>query len=643
MADTGTSWIDAMCGLVGVFAANDASGDAFRGIVAAMLEAIAHRGPNGSGMASGPGFCLGHRRLSIIDLSDGGAQPMATADGRHLIVFNGFISNYLDLRAELAGRGHSFRGTSDTEVLLEMLAADGAAAFPRLNGMFAFLWVDRASGEWWAVRDQLGVKPLYLAPVGDILLAGSEIKALLAHPALEARLDPMALGEYLTFQYCLEDRTLFGGVRKVEPGTAVRGRGGEILETRRYWAPDFSGGEAMAEDEALEALTNALERSIRRNLRSDVRLGTHLSGGLDTSVVATLAAQASERPIEVFCGRFAEGPAYDESRYARRVAESLGAVYHDVVPTAAEFVALMPTLVRLLDEPVAGPGVFPQYMVNKAAAESVTVLLGGQGGDELFGGYARYLIAYLEQALKGAIYGTQESGHYLVTLENVIASLPMIKDYVPLLRQFWQDGLFDAMGARYFRLINRFAQAEAVLDPDVVSAADREAVFSRFAAIFDGQPLGSYINHMVRFDLANSLPALLQVEDRVSMAHGLEVRVPLIDIEVVDIATRLPPRFKFGGGDSKRLLRRAFRGRVVPEVLDRRDKMGFPVPLGPWMAAGPVREFVCDLLNSRSCRERGLWKREGLDAAIATDSGGFRQTWGILCLELWFREFLDCR
>ena len=630
-----------MCGLVGVFSASDAPGEAFRDAVQAMLGAIAHRGPNGSGIVAGSGFCIGHRRLSILDLSDAAAQPMATPDGRHLLAFNGFISNFLELRDDLAARGHRFRSTSDTEVLLQALAADGPAAFARLNGMFAFLWLDRGSGEWWAVRDQMGVKPLYLAPAGEVLLVGSEIKALLATPYLKAELDRTALAEYLTFQYCLADRTLFKGVRRVEPGCAVHGRGTAILETRRYWTPDFSIGGETDEGEALAALTAALERSIRRNLRSDVQLGAHLSGGVDTSVVATLAAEAAGRPIEVFCGRFSEGPAYDESHYARQVADTIGAVYHEIVPTADDFVALMPDLIRLLDEPVAGPGVFPQYMVNRAAAQRVTVLLGGQGGDELFGGYARYLIAYLEQALKGAIYGTQESGHYLVTLDNVIASLPVIKDYVPLLRQFWQDGLFDAMGARYFRLINRFAQAETILHPDAFPPADRAAVFDRFSAMFDHPPLGSYINHMVRYDLAAFLPALLQVEDRVSMAHGLEVRVPLIDMDVVNLATRLPPRFKFGGGDTKRLLRHAFRGRVVPEVIDRRDKMGFPVPLGPWMAGGPVRDFVGDLLHSRACRERGLWRPEGLDGVMASDSGAFRQTWGILCLELWFREFLD--
>lgn len=528
-----------MCGIAGMLgpaAAREGAASEVR----AMLDRIRHRGPDGEGLVATPGAVLGHVRLAIIDL-EGGAQPMATPDGRWLISFNGEIYNFLELRQELTQQGVRFRTFSDTEVLLHLLAREGMSALPRLNGMFAFTLVDTTTGEWWMARDHFGVKPLYMTRIDGAVLFASEIKALTAHPAVARAVDAEALQDYFTFQFCLGPRTLFRGIEKLEPGEVVSGRGAELRERRIWWTPDFAIDEHHTEAWFDEQLRVLLEDAVRLQIRSDVPLGAHLSGGLDSSVVATLAARVLRTGVPTFHGRFAEGAAYDESRYAEQVAGAIGGPMHVAVPTADEFVSDLPMLVRMLDEPVAGPGVFPQYRVSKLARAHVKVALGGQGGDELFCGYARYLLGYLEQALKGAITRTTEEGRHIVTLSSIVPNLPTLEQYQPLMRQFWSRGLFEEMDRRYFWLINRAPQTADLL-----------------------------------------------------------------------------PR----------------------EVFERRDKMGFPVPLGEWLRGGPVREFVGDTLGSAEARQRGLFRPEALDRMVADPGAGARQLWGALCLELWHRDVL---
>ncbi len=629
-----------MCGIAGLFGASP--GADRQALVTRMAARIRHRGPDGEGVFVDARAALGHVRLSIID-AEGGAQPMHSRDQRYVLTFNGEIYNYLELRTELEADGVAFETHSDTEVLLAMLVRHGSDALPRLNGMFSFAFYDRRDGGWLLARDPFGIKPLYVAELADGLLFASEIKALWEHPAMQARLSWPALQEYLTFQYCLLGRTLFAGVRQLMPGTFMRGHGQHIEQQAAYWRLNYEIDETRAPDSYVEELGALLDDSARLQIRSDVPLGAYVSGGIDSSVVACLAARQMGRALPLFHGRFDAGQAYDESHWARQVADAIGVPLCEVTPSAQQFVDEMPRLIYMLDEPLAGPGVFPQAVVSRLAAGAVKVVLGGPGGDELFGGYTRYLIGYLEQALKGAMYGTQEEGRHVVTLATVIENLPMLRGYEPLLQHFWRDGLFAPMDSRYFRLIDRGSDMDQLLSDDARALIDSEQVFAEFQAVFNDPQTHSYINKMTHFDQATFLPALLQVEDRVSMAVSLEARVPLLDTRIAELVASMPPAIKFAHGTSKHVLKRAARKFLPTSIVERQDKMGFPVPLNEWLKGGPVRDFVRDVLLGTASRERGLFRPAALEKLVDHERPFGRQLWGALCLELWHQRFVDGR
>lgn len=627
-----------MCGIAGILGAG-AIADR-RSVVKSMMGRLAHRGPDGEGMEEGDAFVFGHRRLAIIDVEHG-AQPMVSEDGRYTIVFNGELYNYLELRQRLTQQGRRFRTHSDTEVLLSILIEEGVAALRHLNGMFAFAFHDRKTGEWLLARDPFGIKPLYFAELADSVVFASEIKALLAHPAIRPEVDWPAMQQYMTFQFCLGEKTLFRGIRKLEPGCYITGAVGKIHEVVRYWDTRYQVDEHHTEAYFVDRLRGLIEDSVHLQLRSDVPVGAYLSGGLDSSVISMIAADRLGAGIDLFHGRFAEGPQYDESAFARIVADAANSKLNIAVPTADDFVSDLPKLIYAMDEPVAGPGLFPQYRVSKMAAERVKVVLGGQGGDEIFGGYARYLVGYLEQALKGAIFETQEEGKHVVTLASIIPNLPLLQQYQPLMQNFWRDGLFSEMDARYFRIIDRSPDLEALLTTDALNKFDRRAVFSEFQKVFNHPDTRSYFNKMTHFDMKTLLPSLLQVEDRVSMAVSLESRVPLLDTRIVDLVTSMPPQIKFKGGKSKHVFKKAVASLLPEGILHRKDKMGFPVPLNEWLRQGVVREFVGDILLGQRCRERGLFKPEAMARMIEKEQAYGRQLWGALCLELWHQTFID--
>ena len=608
-----------------------------RVVVERMGSLLRHRGPDDNGSFVDQGVAFSHQRLAIIDLRTG-HQPMTV--GPHTVVFNGEIYNYVELRDELKQRGHVFRTTSDTEVLLRMYAEYGESFVKRLNGMFAFLLYDAHRRIVLAARDHFGIKPLYLAEAPDgALLFGSEIKALLAYPGMRAVPDADGIRDYLTFQFVLGDRTMFSGVRKLAPShqleiSLATGR----QRVTKYWSPDFGLDRHHTEEYFIERTRELLEDSVRLQLRSDVPVGAYLSGGLDSSIVATLAARHA--PIEAFTAVFPEGPGFDEGPYAREVAASLGIRLHEIVPTEAEFTDVLPRLIWHMDEPAAGPGLFPQYVVSGLARRHVKVALGGQGGDEIFGGYARYLVAYLEQALKGAIFETNVEGYHIVSLVSVVQNLPALREYMPMLKQFWRAGLFEDMDRRYFRLVDRAGGAVSLFSPEFRASYDSEDVFARFASVFNAPETPSYFNRMTHFDVMNGLPALLQVEDRVSMAHSLESRVPLLDHRLVELAATMPARLKFEGGQLKYLLKRAAGDLVPPSILMRKDKMGFPVPLQRWFR-GDSREFVLDILQSDRARKRGIFDPDAIESHLDIEAPFSRQIWGMLNLELWFQRFID--
>jgi asparagine synthase (glutamine-hydrolysing) len=625
-----------MCGIVGILNLDGQTVIPAR--LTAMAEAIRHRGPDGDGLfVDGPvGF--GHKRLSIIDLRTG-QQPMTT--GALTVCFNGEIYNYVELRTDLIRRGHTFRTTSDTEVILAMYAEYGPACVERMNGMFAFLLHDASRRQLFVARDHFGIKPLYYHADERRILFGSEIKALLAYPGMRATPDLESVREYVTFQFVTGDRTMFAGVRKLKPGhRQLIDLDSGAVTTECYWEPGFRIDPYHTEEYFVVETRRLLEDAVRLQLRSDVPVGAYLSGGMDSSIIAMLAAPHAGGPLHTFTGSFREGPEFDESRYARDVAGACGAVMHEIIPTERQFVDLMPRLVYQMDEPVAGPGLFPQFLVAQCAAQHVKVVLGGQGGDEIFGGYARYLVAYLEQALKGAIYETTEEAEHIVSLSSIIPNLASLRQYVPMLQQFLRQDVFEPMDRRYFRLIDRSGGAMGLFSGEFREGYQPEAMFAQFQAVFNHPDTRSYYNKMTHFDLVTNLPALLHVEDRVSMASSLESRVPLLDYRLTDLVTSMPPRMKFRGGELKYMLKRAA-GSIVPtSVAERKDKMGFPVPLQQWVT-GSAHRFFEDVLLSDRARQRGLFNTDEVATLMRTESAYGRKLWGLLNLELWYQQFID--
>ncbi len=627
-----------MCGIAGIFdLKGERVGDLPR-VLGVMARLLAHRGPDGEGIWTAPDGALGfaHRRLTIIDLSSAGRQPMLDAAGR-VVTYNGEIYNHLELRRSFAGRWQ-FRSQSDTECILAAYDAYGLDCLQQLRGMFAFALWDPARRRLFCARDRFGIKPFYYAEIDGRLIFASEIKALLPLlPAIET--DTTALAEYLTFQYTIGEHTLFKGVKQLLPGQALTVENGRV-RIWRYWDVHYAVDHGMRAADAVARLRSLVDDSVAVHLRSDVPVGAYLSGGVDSSLVSILAAEHESGARLGFHGKFTDYPGYDESRYARIAAAASRTTLHELSITADDFRANAGRVIYHLDQPVAGPGAFPQFMVSGLAAKHVKVVLGGQGGDEIFGGYARYLIAYFEQCIKAAIEGTYRNGNFVVTAESIIPNLTVLQEYQPLMRQFWSKGMFGPMDARYFRLIDRSADMESEVD---WSELDREPVFAAFQAIFNNERnvrKEAYFDSMTHFDFKCLLPALLHVEDRMSMAHGIESRVPLLDHALVEFAAMVPADVKFKDGHMKHLLKIGFADKLPEAIANRRDKMGFPVPFKEWLS-GDLRDMVQDIFRSERARSRPFLRPEAVLAAVDNAERFSRKLWGLLSLELWQQQFHD--
>jgi asparagine synthase (glutamine-hydrolysing) len=626
-----------MCGIAGAVALERRPIPRLGSALNAMSDLIAHRGPDGKGFwQSAERRCgLAHRRLSIIDLTETGAQPMTAPNGA-VITFNGEIYNYRELLRELGGQW-AFHSTSDTETILAAYAKWGTSCLAHLRGMFAFALYD---GErFFAARDRFGIKPFYYAIVDGVLWFASEIKALL--PVLpEVSTDPSALAEYMTFQYTIGEQTLFRHVRQLQPGHALTIENGR-LKIFRYWDVHYEIDFNHTPRWFAEEMRGRLTDSIAVHLRADVPVGAYVSGGIDSSLIGILAAREADSGRVGFHGKFTDHPGYDESVFAEAAARKGGIDLHQVTITPDDFRDNIGKVIWHLDHPVAGPGSFPQYMVSQLASRHVKVVLGGQGGDEIFGGYSRYLIAYFEQSIKAAIDGVYKNGNFVVTPESIIPHLTALQEYKPLIRQFFAKGLFGPLDARYFRLIDRSADMENEVE---WKALDMSGVYDRFQAIFNSERnvrKEAYFDSMTHFDFKCLLPALLQVEDRMSMAHGLEARVPLLDHEVVEFAATIPADIKFRSGQLKHFIKSTFTDDLPEELNKRRDKMGFPVPLKEWFA-GPLRDMIGDIFLTQKNRKRPFFDSDAILANFDKTEQFSRKGWGLLSLELWHQTFHDC-
>jgi asparagine synthase (glutamine-hydrolysing) len=627
-----------MCGIAGLcsVALRPVPGATAR--LSVMSRLIAHRGPDGDGdwLSSDGTVGLAHRRLAIIDLSLGGAQPMQAPNGT-VITFNGEIYNYLELREELAGHW-TFRSSSDTEVILAAYERWGDECVNHLRGMFAFALWDGRRRRLFAARDRFGIKPIYYTQQNGTLYFASEAKALLPFlPSIET--DEEALAEYLTFQYTIGEKTLFKGVHGLLPGHLLTIDDGAV-ETRRYWDVQYEVDWDHSPRHFESRFRELLADSLSVHLRADVPIGGYVSGGLDSSLVALLASQADHRNRDAFHGRFTDHPGYDESSYASIVTDAAGMNLHIADITADDFRRHAGDVIHHLDFPVAGPGSFPQYMVSALAAKHLKVVMGGQGGDELLGGYARYLVAYFEQSIKAAIDGTYREGNYVVTIESIIPNLGLLREYKPMIKEFWREGLFEDLDRRYFRLIDRSTDMVGEVD---WSALDKGRVFDAFRTIFnnrDNVRKEAYFDKMTHFDFKCLLPALLHVEDRMSMAHGLESRVPFLDHPLVEFLATVPADVKFKGGQMKQLMKTAYKDVLPRPIVERRDKMGFPVPLKEWFE-GPLQGFVADIFAEQRSRHRPYLNTDVIIANFGKAGRFSRKTWGLLSLELWHQRFHD--
>lgn len=627
-----------MCGITGTV------GIIEKGNRKKMVQSLSHRGPDGEGEyeTSDEYIWLAHKRLAIID-PDKGIQPLSNEDESVWITFNGCIYNYLELAQTLRQKGHKFRTNCDTEVIVHAYEEYGPDCLNHFIGMFAFVIWDQKKEQIFCARDRIGIKPFYFWITGEHFIFGSEIKCLFESGMIQPSIDYRSLAEYIHFQCTLGNKTLFEGIKKLEPGhymllkTGVRPFKPVI---KQYWDVKFDINYEATEEFFVDRLKLLLDDAVKIRLRSDVTLGAHLSGGLDSSTVASIAALLwqGDEPLHSFTGSFSEGATFDESGYARLVAEKSGLIFNLITPSALDFQNTIRDIIYYMDEPAAGPGVFPQYMVSKLASQHVKVVLGGQGGDEIFAGYARYLIGYLEESLKGAIEDNEDSARYVSTLSSLIPSLPMLKNYTPMLKKFWSSGLFDEQNKRYFHLMDRTEGDYRIYNPKLM--AYRDEIEKEFTSIFFRSNAKSFLNRMLYFDIKVHLPALLHVEDRTSMAWGLESRIPLLDHRIIELIASIPPTIKFKEGQPKYIFKRAIQNTIPQEILERKDKMGFPVPLQKWFK-DELKQFIHEQMTSPASKNDSIFNYEFFDDLIENEREFGRNVWGALCLHLWHSTFIS--
>jgi asparagine synthase (glutamine-hydrolysing) len=627
-----------MCGIAGLINLNQQQYNNIQHHLKVMGKLIEHRGPDGSGtwVHSNQHVGFAHQRLSIIDLSHSADQPMTDRFG-NWIAYNGEIYNYIELRRELGEE--NFVTNSDTEVILFAYRKWGADCVNHLRGMFAFALWDEGEGKLFCARDHFGIKPFYYTIINNVFYFASEVKALLPFLA-QIETDLEGFKDYLAFQLCLDGKTLFKGVRELLPAHFIHIKNSDI-SIKRYWEvfyePDFHHTSAYFEEE----LDRRLQESIALHLRSDVPVGAYVSGGFDSSTIASIASDMQPKGNMIgFTGKFAQyGPKFDESEYAQAVADEKGFELKSVDIVADDFINNIQKVIYHLDYPVAGPGSFPQYMVSSLASQDRKVVLGGQGGDEIFGGYTRYLVAYFEQVIKGAIDGNMGNGNYVVTYDSIIPNLVALKNYKPMLKEFWREGLFESMDKRYFQLVNRAPTLDKEVNWDLLEPYSARETFGK---VFNGDNVKkeSYFDLMTHFDFKTLLPGLLQVEDRMSMAHGLESRVPLLDKSIVELAATMPADIKFKNGDMKHVFKNIVKPYLPEKILNRKDKMGFPTPLNQWLG-GEASDFIKDIFSTSKAQSRELINNDLVLKGLSSEGEYSRKIWGLLCLEIWQQEFHD--
>ena len=617
-----------MCGIVGIVSLQGKP--VFEQELRDMCLAIVHRGPDDEGVYLATGVGLGMRRLSIIDL-DSGRQPVSNEDGSVWVVFNGEIYNFQELRREMEGRGHVFSTHSDTETIVHLYEEYGNHCVDHLRGMFAFALWDERRRQLLVARDRLGIKPLYFAEIGGRIIFASELKSILQLPEVGRNLNWSAVSHVFSFLSTPPTEAIIDGVHKLEPGHLLTASPGRAPVIERYWDLNFEPDYGREEDYFVERVRGLLEESVRLHMVSDVPLGAFLSGGIDSSSIVATAARLSPEPLKTFSIGFSE-PDYNELDHALLVAMLHDTDHHELTlgPDALD---QMEDLAWLLDEPFGDSSAIPTYMVSKLAAESVKVVLSGDGGDELFAGYDKYLVEQRERSYKslpaparsvlGAIGRNMPNG---MLGRNFLRhmSLAGAERYIDSVTLFRRDDMQDL-----FR--PEFAELLAPYEPWRAKAAYMETSDR------------NWLSNLQGLDMKNYLPLdILTKVDRMSMAHSIETRVPLLDHKLVEFAATIPPEMNLRGGTTKYILKRAMQG-ILPERIINRPKQGFAVPLGYWFR-GKLGSYVRDLLLGDSSKRRGFFNTAYIENLVRRHEKGQNldlQLWTLISFELWSRTFLD--
>jgi asparagine synthase (glutamine-hydrolysing) len=635
-----------MCGICGVVGREDEQ------LVRDMADTLAHRGPDGEGFRcfparnGGPPASFGHRRLTIIDLSERGAQPMEYADGRYWIVYNGELYNFKELRADLEQDGFRFRSECDTEVLLAAYCKWGKAMLERLNGIFAFAIWDTDRHELFLARDRLGVKPLYYTQRDGSFYFASEIKALLK-VLPTPRLRPEGIADYLTFLWIPDPDTMFEGIFKLPAGNFAVFAGGQ-LEIRPYWDLVFDIDDTLSEADWISSVERNVREAVRRQMVSDVPLGSFLSGGIDSSAIVAEMTAVTGDVTAYSVGFSAQDLSYDISpddlRYARSVAKEFGVDYHEQL-LEPRIVDLLPRLVRHLDDPIADPAAVTTYLICSAASERLKVILSGMGGDEVFAGYPRYpaaRIAGLMDAIPAPVRrAIRTASEGRLTLGPPGRLRPVRRNLMKLLR-----GIDQSPQDRYLTYCSyyRAEELQRLVHGDLRAAIQSHDPFRHHREYFErvrGQP---WLNQMLYVDAKTFLPCLnLAYTDKMSMAASTEVRVPLLDDEVVSHAARIPPNLKLHRLTRKYVFKRSMEG-ILPRDVIWRPKAGFGAPIRGWLV-NELRPMVDDMLSRESVASRGLFDPNEVQRLVSATADGTEDNalrlWALLTLELWHQEFVD--
>ncbi len=604
-----------------------------------MTATLTPRGPDGEGYYLTPAVALGHRRLSIIDL-EGGGQPMSTPDGRYHIVYNGELYNYVELRQDLEAQGVTFTTRSDTEVLLHSFVRERWAALARFNGMFAFAIWDQQEEALYLARDRMGKKPLYYCCLDRDLVFASELKALLQYPGVSREINPLSISKYFTYNYVPAPHTIFQHIRKLEPGYYLTFNGG-ACDKAAYWDIPIEDNPISAGtvDECAAEMLDLLRHAVKIRLRSDVPVGVFLSGGIDSSAITALAAQQCGRQVHTFSIGFEES-SYDESPYAREVARLYNTAHHHEVLSAQRALDILPTVMKILDEPFGDASILPTYLLSQFTAQSVKVALGGDGGDELYIGYPAFQAHHLMEKLSILPVTWRDA------LVRWARRLPVSHKYASLeflLQQFFK-GAGISPEIRFFLWMGCYGneQKKKLFTPEFR------------ARLLHQNPYEDIINYVRQSGLVRDFARLqylcmklymqddiLVKVDRASMANSLEVRAPFLDYRVVEQAAAIDPIYKLKGATTKYILKRAM-APLLPRRIIKRRKAGFMIPLATWLS-GALRSMVEELCSESMLRRDGYFDprvvRQMLDDHYAARRDYRKMIWTLLAFQIWRHNY----